>query len=141
MEYDAVQLVEDFITEAKLIKLKAEAELTKEPLNITKLAEEINLLYVAITRTKGLLRIPESLLPKDFPPSPHIHVIKAKKDDEKKATGNKRSQAFQTGRPGKKEERPKDYTKHRLAQKNSTMRLDSRTGCRIAGTVRKERRY
>ncbi len=120
MEYDAVQLVEDFISEAKLIKMKGEAALTKEPLNLTKLNEEINLLYVAITRTKGLLRIPESLVPKDFPASPHIHIIKAKKEEQKE-NKKKPFRPFRGGF-GKKEEPPQDYTKQRLAQKNNTMR-------------------
>jgi superfamily I DNA/RNA helicase len=118
MEYDAVQLVEDFVTEAKLEKLKADAESAKEPLNLTKWNEEINLLYVAITRTKGLLRIPEILLPKDWPSSPHIQVIKAKKEEEKKKAGQK----YKGSRYAKKEEQPKEYTKLRLAHKNNTMR-------------------
>jgi F-box protein, helicase, 18 len=80
MEYDAVQLVEDFVTEAKLERLKTEKK-EDEVINIAKWNEEINLLYVAITRTKGLLRIPETLLPKNFPKSPHIHIIKVKKED------------------------------------------------------------
>ena len=122
MEYDAVQLVEDFITEAALEKKKAEAELTKEPLHLTKLNEEINLLYVAITRTKGLLRIPEALLPKGFPASPHIHVIKAKKEEEKKDQKKKPFPSFKGGYHGKKAEEKKDYQQLRLAQKNTTMR-------------------
>jgi F-box protein, helicase, 18 len=85
MEYDTVQLAEDFVTEDKLEKLKKEKE-SGEEINVAKWNEEINLLYVAITRAKGMLRIPESLLPKDFPKSPHIEIIKSKKksnlDDE-----------------------------------------------------------
>lgn len=50
MEYDAVQLVDDFISEEKLEQLK-EDESAGE-INITKINEEINLLYVAVTRTK-----------------------------------------------------------------------------------------
>jgi F-box protein, helicase, 18 len=84
MEYDAVQLVEDFITEEKIKKAKEEAEKEKdkkpgEPkkeLNKAKLNEEINLLYVAITRTKNLLHIPEKLLSADFPASPQIKIIR-----------------------------------------------------------------
>ena len=73
MEYDAVQLVNDFITEERITKLKADVN---TPINGAKLIEEINLLYVAITRTKNILHIPEQLLPKDFKPSPHIKIIK-----------------------------------------------------------------
>ena len=61
MEYGSVQLVNDFISEEKLKKL------SNDPRNgssdIPRLNEEINLLYVAITRTKGSVYIPESLLP------------------------------------------------------------------------------
>ena len=73
MEYDAVQLVNDFITEERITKVKAD---TNTPVNVAKLIEEINLLYVAITRTKNILHIPEQLLPKDFKHSPNIKVIK-----------------------------------------------------------------
>lgn len=58
MEYDEVTLAGDFITEDKLISIMARQEDT----NTDKLAEEINLLYVAVTRTRGKLNIPEELL-------------------------------------------------------------------------------
>lgn len=117
MEYDAVQLVEDFITEARLIKLKGEAELTKEPLNRVKWNEEINLLYVAVTRTKGLLRIPEAMLPKDLPASPHIQVIKTKEGEKKESTGKK---PYTSSQKKSNESLPaKSYTERRLAQKNT----------------------
>lgn len=117
MEYDAVQLVEDFITEARLIKLKGEAELTKEPLNRVKWNEEINLLYVAVTRTKGLLRIPEAMLPKDFPASPHIQVIKTKEGEKKEPTGKK---PYPSSQKKSNDSLPaKSYTERRLAQKNT----------------------
>ncbi len=70
MEYDTVYLVDDFITEAKLAKSKDNAD----ALNMTKLNEEINLLYVAVTRTRNELYIPESLLPAGFAGAPYIHV-------------------------------------------------------------------
>lgn len=54
----------------------------EEEINISKWNEEINLLYVAVTRTKGLLRIPEELLPKSFPSANNIHIIKAKKETD-----------------------------------------------------------
>lgn len=74
MEYDSVELVNDFITEEKLKKLISE----KKPgeINTTKLNEEVNLLYVAVTRTKHSLHIPETLMPADFPASPQIKVKK-----------------------------------------------------------------
>ena len=75
MEYDSIQLVNDFIPEERLEKISGDAK--KEDTNMAKLNEEINLLYVAITRTKHKLYIPEAILPQDFPESPHIHVIKS----------------------------------------------------------------
>ncbi|OLY94594.1 UvrD/REP helicase N-terminal domain-containing protein [Cnuella takakiae] len=69
LEYDAVQLAEDFITEAGVAK----AVVSGEP--SIRINEEINLLYVALTRTRGLLRIPEKLLPRHFPALPNIVVL------------------------------------------------------------------
>jgi F-box protein 18 (helicase) len=39
---------------------------------------------VAITRTKNKVYFPETILPKDFPASPYIHVVKSKKDSDTK---------------------------------------------------------
>lgn len=64
LEYDEVTLVNDFITEDKIIKLVK--EIGFNTLIKDKLAEEINLLYVAVTRTKNRLNIPEELLPKSL---------------------------------------------------------------------------
>lgn len=83
MEYDAVQLVNDFITEEKLEKQKAEAKESGLPLNTSKLNEEINLLYVAVTRTRNILHIPASLVPKGFEASSQIHVTKVQTEEEK----------------------------------------------------------
>jgi len=49
---------------------------------INKLNEEINLLYVGITRTKNALHIPEELLPADFPKLAQINVIKKEEPKE-----------------------------------------------------------
>jgi len=59
MEYDEVTLAEDFITEAKIVDQLAD----EKTMNLAKLTEEVNLLYVAVTRTKCLLHAPESILP------------------------------------------------------------------------------
>lgn len=80
MEYDAIQLINDFISEEKIEKLKADAK--KDGLNNAKLNEEINLLYVAVTRTKNSIHMSEELLPKDFPKSPHVFLEKAKTFEE-----------------------------------------------------------
>jgi superfamily I DNA/RNA helicase len=80
MEYDSIQLINDFISEEKIEKLKADSK--KQGLNVAKLNEEINLLYVAVTRTKNSIHLSEDLLPKDFPKSPHIYLEKAKSFEE-----------------------------------------------------------
>lgn len=58
MEYDEVTLANDFITHDKVVK---QAE-NIDKVNISKLSEEINLLYVAITRAKSHLYIPQEIL-------------------------------------------------------------------------------
>lgn len=61
MEYDEITLTNDFITEDKIIKLIEEAGVDDLPK--FKISEEINLLYVAVTRTRNMLNIPIDLLP------------------------------------------------------------------------------
>lgn len=73
MEYDAIHLVNDFVSEEKLEKLMGNTK--KDGSNVGKLNEEIILLYVAITRAKNSLHIPELLMPADFPTSKNIHVM------------------------------------------------------------------
>ncbi|TDH25272.1 ATP-dependent helicase [Segetibacter sp. 3557_3] len=83
MEYDAVQLVSDFITEERLEKAVNE---NKEENNKARLREEVNLLYVAITRTRKILHIPEALLPDNYvSASPDIHVLKKPEPERKKS--------------------------------------------------------
>jgi superfamily I DNA/RNA helicase len=91
MEYDSIELVNDFITEDKLEKLKDKKELEKEfELNIPKLNEEVNLLYVAITRTKNAINIHEDLTPKAFKKTPEILVIEKKKTEKSSTTETNR---------------------------------------------------
>ncbi|HDR05407.1 MAG TPA: ATP-dependent helicase [Candidatus Marinimicrobia bacterium] len=85
MEYDAVELVPDFLNEEGL--LKAIRNKKQKPVSRSKLNEEINLLYVAITRVKTLLQIPESLLPNNLDQSVQISIIKPK-EHPKKAQSN-----------------------------------------------------
>ncbi len=80
MEYDAIQLVNDFISEEKLEKLKEDKT---KALYLPKLNEEINLLYVAVTRTRNSIHIPETLVPSDFPASSQIHVMRMMTEEEK----------------------------------------------------------
>lgn len=84
MEYDIIHLVNDFITEEKLEKWKDDKKV--QFLNPSKINEEINLLYVAITRAKNTIHIPEPLMPKEFPPSLQIHIIKSISEEEKQQT-------------------------------------------------------
>ena len=71
LEYDFVTLEDDFISEKKLIRTKDKMDISTNDLD--KLTEEINLLYVAVTRSKGNLSLPENLL-QDLPwPSHQIH--------------------------------------------------------------------
>jgi F-box protein, helicase, 18 len=79
MEYDAIQLVNDFISEETLEKSLADF---RNVTNNTKLNEEINLLYVAVTRTKNSIHIPETIIPKDFPHFPNIHKMRVVKEVE-----------------------------------------------------------
>ncbi len=83
MEYDTIQIVNDFINEEKLEKLKLDKKGLET--NATKINEEINMLYVAVTRTRNNIYIPESLMPKAFPVSAQIHVLKVVIEEEKQA--------------------------------------------------------
>ena len=56
MEYDEVSLEDDFVTPDKIRKILEESQ--SENPDITKLNEEVNLLYVAVTRSKNMLHIP-----------------------------------------------------------------------------------
>jgi superfamily I DNA/RNA helicase len=73
MEYDEVELANDFVTEDKIEKQKKSKEYEQQK---DRIIEEINLLYVAITRAKTLLKIPEEVLPTDFVLDKTIVIIK-----------------------------------------------------------------
>ena len=91
MEYDAIQIVDDFLTEKKLKELIADI---KKDLNKSKLNEEINLLYVAVTRTRNSIHIPETLVPNDLPNSSQIHKMKVMKvEDEEDASSNQKNES------------------------------------------------
>lgn len=83
MEYDSIQIVNDFISQEKIERIiKSTHE--DDDLNISKLNEEINLLYVAVTRTKNTIHIPETLMPKEASVSPQIHVLRVQTPEEEK---------------------------------------------------------
>lgn len=79
MEYDAVEIVNDFIYEDKLKKITSNPKIA---IDFSKLNEEINLLYVAITRTKNKINIPETLMPAHFPETPQICVLETASEEE-----------------------------------------------------------
>lgn len=59
MEYDEVTLEKDFVNEESILKLlKREGA---DNIDADSLSEEINLLYVAVTRTRTRLKLPEEL--------------------------------------------------------------------------------
>ena len=61
MEYDSVTLTDDFINEARIRRL---VEKEKEsPIDRGKLNEEINLAYVAVTRSRNFLDFPDEMFP------------------------------------------------------------------------------
>ena len=96
MEYDEVHLVNDFMTEVKLEKLTMDK--SANVLDQTKLNEEINLLYVAITRAKNSVHIPEQLMPKEFPHSPQIHIVRTGDEDKQQTkTWSSWQSNFQAG--------------------------------------------
>lgn len=130
MEYDSVHLADDFVSEAKLERLKFD-NTQKEPAILARWMEEINLLYVAITRTRLKLVIPDLLLPKNFQSSPHIQVLKTRQ-----AEPNNDAAALETFRTNqqrrkadlaKKEtvEEPSSYTRKRMQYKNAYERWTS----------------
>lgn len=94
MEYDVVHLVDDFVTARKLDRMLAENAKNAQSTDHAKWNEEINLLYVAVTRARYRLHIPEPLLPEGVAASPHIIV-------EKNITETERSKsALRGGRQG-----------------------------------------
>lgn len=69
LEYDEVQLTPDFITQTTINKLEEEfAAKPPEPGAKARLFEEINLLYVALTRARARVYVPADCLPTGFPP-------------------------------------------------------------------------
>ena len=82
MEYDSVHLVNDFITLDEILKLKENKKI--DEMNSEKLNQEINLLYVALTRTKNRIYFPKELMPDDHPASPNIIVLDIEKEKKKR---------------------------------------------------------
>ncbi|HEX8326488.1 MAG TPA: UvrD-helicase domain-containing protein [Hymenobacter sp.] len=73
LEYDEVQLVSDFVTRDLVTKWAEEAERTPPAAGeVAKHNEEINLLYVALTRAKYRLHYPEACRPVNSPASEQV---------------------------------------------------------------------
>lgn len=67
LEYDAVQLTDDFIGPESIDRLVRELALRPvEPSLLAQVMEEVNLLYVALTRAKNVLYMPASRVPHGF---------------------------------------------------------------------------
>ena len=64
MEYDQVTLTSDFLTEDRLLEIIDAPD--QASLDKSRLGEEINLLYVGVTRTRQILNMPNELLPLDM---------------------------------------------------------------------------
>lgn len=79
MEYDEIHLVDDFITEKKLEKL---LEDERNDNNLPRINEEINLLYVAITRTKNLIYIPSTMVPEGITSTAQINIMQVESEEE-----------------------------------------------------------
>jgi F-box protein 18 (helicase) len=126
MEYDIVELADDFITEKKMEKLRSQIEKGEE-IDPAQWNDEINMLYVAITRTKGLLHIPESMLPKDHPKSASIHITKTKEEDSEENSAPEFSGARGHKGRDQKTDRPQSYREKRMMQKNSRERWTPET--------------
>jgi superfamily I DNA/RNA helicase len=80
MEYDEVTLAGDFITEEKV----QDASAADDGAGTSRLYEEINLLYVAVTRAKSSLHVPENIFPELETSSRTVKLIRTVKAAEKK---------------------------------------------------------
>jgi superfamily I DNA/RNA helicase len=107
MEYDSVELVDDFTNEVTLLinPIPKDEEFRRE-LQM----EEVNLLYVAVTRARMHLRIPESLLPVGFPESNCIEVLPSKKSEEETKKLESKAQKYTQTIIAKPQETTKTYS-------------------------------
>jgi len=101
MEYDSVELVDDFYSEDKF---KSCTIPDKEVFRRELMLSEINLLYVAVTRARCELHIPESLIPTGFPASKSIHVIAKKTKTEVISVDDWRKITYHKSYPESREE-------------------------------------
>jgi F-box protein, helicase, 18 len=90
MEYDEVHLADDFVKEKNVEKFRdGKSETPPEKLN-----EEINLLYVAVTRARVRLYIPEAIVPKEYTPGDAVVVTSTAAETEAPARIEARRRAY-----------------------------------------------
>ncbi|WP_126972643.1 UvrD-helicase domain-containing protein [Gynurincola endophyticus] len=112
MEYDHVILTNDFLTEKAIKDMVEESD---RPINLeVKLGEEINLLYVAITRAKVLLEVPENLTPVEFEANASIKIIQTKSKNSSTSSA-----------PAQKIKKVFSQPKHNSSQQKWTTELDA----------------
>ena len=111
MEYDEVHLAEDFMTEERLMAITGKGK-ELEPAVQARLREEINLLYVAVTRARHRLYIPENLLPQGVEPSSAVRTLRPWKEkrghaeESLPAREERREGSFFKGTPPRKRAAP-----------------------------------
>lgn len=81
MEYDEITLVNDFINKSKIEKLLDDKKKKKNSQLLQKLNEEINLLYVAVTRARNKVVMPSTLVPEGFKAIQHVEIIEVIDED------------------------------------------------------------
>ncbi|ANT65867.1 MULTISPECIES: UvrD-helicase domain-containing protein [Prosthecochloris] len=72
MEYDEVRLVDDFLAESDLLRLAPKAAKARGG---SGLLEEVNLLYVAVTRARVRIMLPRHLLPQSVACSHAVGIV------------------------------------------------------------------
>ena len=99
MEYDSVVLEDDFVNEKRIKRLVSQNDLSQTEIN--KLNEEVNAVYVGITRAKSRISISDELFERTSPQtgidqSPQKVLIRARKWKKLKA---QYAAAYQPWRP------------------------------------------
>ncbi len=115
MEYGTVTLAGDFPSE---LDIKRQAE--EEGADLAQLNEEINTLYVAVTRAINRLEIPKRLVPKDYESCRGIEIIEAK---EEPTLPPQRERPLRKGTKGRRKSRKTPQNAHRVWSQNEDYEL------------------
>ncbi len=112
MEYDSVELENDFIDEDRLVSQLSRSK--EQSLDLARLEEEINLAYVAITRAKRKVECPPQMFPDlvPKPACPSTNTPKKTLPPRQNAQPKKKGQGKSHSRWTKQD----DHTLRRLAQ-------------------------